>query len=131
MVYPVGLTKTLVLFSITTLPVLTVFQPTLVPRCTLTLFICVFLLYGNFNTFTKRTRKKLKVYTLNTTGTITLNLECGILTVEGISTAKFIQFYTMSTKLCICENCGIVLPVNMLTVWHAGFLGSTTHYHVS
>ena len=31
----------------------------------------------------------------------------------------------------MCENHVFLLPINILTVWHAGFLGRTTHYHVS
>ena len=57
---------------------------------------------------------------------IYLNLECGVLTVEGISTAKIIRFHRSSMKLRIHENCVIVVPVNILTVWRAGFLGLTT-----
>jgi len=33
--------------------------------------------------------------------------------------------------ICMCENCVLVLPVNILTVWCTGILGSTTHYRVS
>ena len=40
-------------------------------------------------------------------------LECGLLTVEDISTAKIIRFHTSSTKLCMRENYIIVLPVNI------------------
>jgi len=31
----------------------------------------------------------------------------------------------------IPENCIIVLPINNSRMWHAGFLGCTTHYCVS
>ena len=55
-------------------------------------------------------------------------VECGVLTVEGISMVKITSFCTSSTKLHIGENCVIVLPVSILT---AGFLGCTTHYCVS
>ena len=34
-------------------------------------------------------------------------------------------------ELCMCENCILVLPVNILTVWCAGIFGCKTHYHVS
>ena len=33
--------------------------------------------------------------------------------------------------ICMCENSVLVLPVNILTVWCTGILGSTTHYRVS
>jgi len=36
-----------------------------------------------------------------------------------------------STELRMCENRILVLPVNILTVWHAGLLGRMTHYRVS
>jgi len=59
------------------------------------------------------------------------NLGCGILTVEGISTAKIAWFRISSMKLCIHENCIIVLPVNILTSVVRRFLGRTKHYRVS
>ena len=31
----------------------------------------------------------------------------------------------------MCENDVFFLPVNILKVWRAGFLGRTTHYRVS
>jgi len=34
--------------------------------------------------------------------------------VEGISTAKIVWFHASSMKLCMRENCIIVLPVNIL-----------------
>ena len=48
-----------------------------------------------------------------------LNLECGVLLVESISTVKIVSFHKSSTKLCMHENCVIVLPV--LMVWCATF----------
>jgi len=49
------------------------------------------------------------------------NLECEVMTLACISTAKsFIR-----------ENCIIVLPVNKSRVLHTNFLGCMTHYHVS
>ena len=42
------------------------------------------------------------------------NLEPGVLTVEGIFTTEIIRIFTSSGKLCIRENCIIVLPVNIL-----------------
>ena len=35
------------------------------------------------------------------------------------------------TELHRCENWVFFLPVNILTVWRAGFLGRTTHHRVS
>ena len=35
------------------------------------------------------------------------------------------------TELHRCENHILFLPVYILTVWHAGFLGNTIQYHVS
>ena len=37
----------------------------------------------------------------------------------------------MITEIQRCENDVFVLPVNILTVWRAGFLGRTTHYRVT
>ena len=34
-------------------------------------------------------------------------------------------------ELCMRENRILFLPVNILTVWRAGFLGRMTHYRVS
>ena len=59
------------------------------------------------------------------------NLECGVLKVEGVSTAKVVLFHQGSTELRRCENCVFFLPVNILTGLRAGFLGRTTHYRVS
>ena len=59
------------------------------------------------------------------------NLECGVLQLEGISTAKIVLFHQGSTELRRCENCVFFLPVNILTVLRAGFLGRMTHYRVS
>jgi len=42
------------------------------------------------------------------------NLECGVLTVEGLSIAKVVRFHTSSTKIHMHENYIIVLPVNIL-----------------
>ena len=56
---------------------------------------------------------------------------CGLLTMEGMSTAKIVSFHKDSTELKLHENCVFFLPVNILTVLRAGFLVHTTHYHVS
>ena len=45
---------------------------------------------------------------------------------EDITIAKIVQFYRTSTKLRICENLIIVLPVNILMTWCAGFFGCMT-----
>jgi len=50
--------------------------------------------------------------------------------VEGICTTKIIV-QQGSTELHMRENCGLVLPVNILTVWCAGLLGHMTHNCVS
>ena len=34
-------------------------------------------------------------------------------------------------ELCMHEKDVFVLPVNILTLWRAGFLGCMTHYYVS
>ena len=43
------------------------------------------------------------------------NVECGVLKLEGMSTAKFVLFHQGSTELRRCENCVFFLPVNILT----------------
>ena len=100
-----------------------------------------FPLYGNFRTLIKRRKIKklfLKVYMLVRIRNAWCNLveiwNLGVLTMEGISIAKIVKFCRSRMKLCMCENCVIVYPVNIRaysTVWHAGFLGCTTHYRVS
>ena len=42
------------------------------------------------------------------------NLECGVLKLEGVSTAKIVLFHQGSTELRRCENCIFFLPVNIL-----------------
>jgi len=59
------------------------------------------------------------------------NLECEVMTLAGISTAKIVWFCKSVTELRVHENHIIFLPVNNSRVWHASFLGHTTHYHVS
>ena len=63
----------------------------------------------------KKLSQFLEVHISETPGAIYLNLESGVLTLEGISTAKIVRFHTSSTKLCIREYRIIVLPVNILT----------------
>jgi len=48
--------------------------------------------------------------------------------VEGISTAKIVQFHASSTKLRMRENCIIVLPVNILTGVACWLLGPPLKY---
>ena len=43
------------------------------------------------------------------------NLECGVLKLEGVSTAKFVLFHQGSTELRRCENCVFLFPANILT----------------
>ena len=61
----------------------------------------------------KKLSQFLEVHISETPGTI--YLKCGVLTVEGISTAKIVQFRKSTTKVHIRENRIIVLPVNILT----------------
>ena len=42
------------------------------------------------------------------------NLECGVLKLEGMFTAKIVLFHQGSIELRRCENCVFVLPVNIL-----------------
>ena len=70
----------------------------------------------------KNKKKKLKKLSqfvkLHITGTleaIRSNLECGVLKLEGVSTAKIVLFHQGSTELWRCKNCIFVLPVNILT----------------
>jgi len=50
-----------------------------------------------------------------------LNLVCEVLRVEGVCSTKTIQAQQGSTELRMRENRVLVLPVNILTVWHTGF----------
>ena len=59
------------------------------------------------------------------------NLVYGVLKVEDICSIKMIAIQEGSTELHMHENCILFLPVNILMVWHGGFLGCTTHYCVS
>ena len=59
------------------------------------------------------------------------NLECGLLYLAGISVATLVSIGLGITELQRCENRVYFLPVNILTVWRAGFLGRTTYYRVS
>ena len=61
----------------------------------------------------------------------TSNLVCGLPSLTGTSLANLVPIGLGITELHRCENCIFFLPVNILTVWHAGFLGRTTHYRVS
>ena len=84
----------------------------------------LFPLYGNFNTFMKRRRKKNEetkpifgssYVSWKFLARFSWNLKCGVLTVEGISTAKIVRFRKSTTKVHIRENRIIVLPINILT----------------
>ena len=59
------------------------------------------------------------------------NLECGLPYLAGTSVATLVSIGYGSTEIQRCENRVYFLPVNVLTVWRAGFLGRTTHYRVS
>ena len=54
---------------------------------------------------------------------ISLNLECAVLKLEEVSTAKIVLFHQGSTELRRCENCVFVLPVNILMGVARGLLG--------
>jgi len=77
----------------------------------------LFLHYGNFHTLTKRRKNEETKAIFEGSylrNTLSWNLKCGVLMMEGISTAKIVQLCTSSTKLHIRENCVTVLPVNIL-----------------
>ena len=57
-----------------------------------------------------------------------LHLVCGLPLLAGISLANLVPIGLDITELHRCENCVFFLPVNILTVWRAGFLGRTTHF---
>ena len=59
------------------------------------------------------------------------NLECGLPYLADTSVATLVSIGYGITELQRCENRVYFLPVNILTVWRAGFLGRTTHYRVS
>ena len=127
-----------------------VFQPKLVQRCAvIPPSVCqisrqsdkVFAFYSSFCKCAKRGRirrrkktKKLSQFLkshISGTPEARSNLECGVLKLEGVSTAKIILFHQGSTELRRCENCVFFLPVNILTGVARGFLGRTIHYRVS
>jgi len=54
-----------------------------------------------------------------------INLVCEVLKVVGICSTKMIPVQKENTELRMCENRVVVIPVNILTVWHAGLLGHT------
>ena len=59
------------------------------------------------------------------------NLECRLPWLAGNCVANLVPIRYVITEIQRCENDVFVLPVNILTVWRAGFLGRTTHYRVS
>jgi len=64
---------------------------------------------------TKKLSQTLRAYNSQMRGTI---LVCGVLRVEDVCTTKVQQG---SLELHMRKNCVLVLPVNIVTVWHAGF----------
>jgi len=66
----------------------------------------------------KKLSQTLRAYNLQMRTTI---LVCGVLKVEGVCTTKIVQIQQGSTELRMWENRVLVLPVNILTVWRAGF----------
>ena len=81
-----------------------------------------FAFYSSFCKCAKRGRKKtkklsqfLKSHISELLKRFRSNLKCGVLKVEGVSTAKLVLFHQGSTELRRCENCVFFLPVNILT----------------
>ena len=60
---------------------------------------------------------------------ISLKFGMWVMTAEGISTAKKIQFLRSNMKIRTCENCIIALPVSILTVWSALASWAAWHNH--
>ena len=60
-----------------------------------------------------------------------LNFVCKLPYCAGTSVQNLVPIGKEITELHMCENCVFFLPVNILMVWCAGFLGRTTHYRVS
>ena len=54
-------------------------------------------------------------------------LECGLPYLAGTCVATLVSIGYGITELQRCENRVYFIPVNILTVWRAGFLGHTTH----
>ena len=50
---------------------------------------------------------------------------------EDSYNAKMVCFGEGAIELCTSEKAVFFIPVNMLTVWCAGFVGCTTRYRVS
>ena len=102
-------------------------------------FMVNFILWQKEELKTKKLSQFLKVYiSWKRLEQFSWNLECGVLTMESISTAKIVWFRASSMKLRIHENCAIVLPVSILTGmarWVLGLhdilpcvlIGETTH----
>ena len=59
------------------------------------------------------------------------NLVCGVAYLADTSVVKLVPIGYEIMELQRCENHVFFLPVNILTVWRAGFLGRTTHYCLS
>ena len=55
------------------------------------------------------------------------NFVCGLPYLAGISVVTLVSIGLGITELQRCEKRVYFLPVNILTVWRAGFLGRTTH----
>ena len=73
---------------------------------------------------TKTLSQFLKSHISGMLEAISLKFCMGVLKLVGVSTAKFVLFRKGSTELQRCENCIFFLPVNILTVSHAGFLAT-------
>ena len=63
----------------------------------------------------KKLSQFLKSHISGTREVFRSNLECGVLKLEGMSTAKIVLFHQGSTELRRCEKCVFFLPVNILT----------------
>ena len=55
------------------------------------------------------------------------NLVCGMAYLAGTSVVKLVPIRIGIMELQKCENYIFFLPVNIVTVWCAGFLGRTTY----
>ena len=82
----------------------------------------------------RKTKKKTKLWPLVSRKwpeQFSSNLECSLPYRAGTCAAKLVSIRSGITELQRCENHVYSLPVTILTVWRAGFLGRMTHYRVS
>ena len=74
-----------------------------------------FAFYSSFCKCAKIRKKTKKLISRECLQRFRSNLECGVLKLEGVSTAKIVLFHQGGTELRRCENCVFFLPVNILT----------------